>query len=129
MGKQYQVVTDYEGHPYLGDWTSTTGRPFESREAAELYADRKREHFAVRGNPLRDGRIKDIRVEEIGALKGLNFNDNEFTVDYWPGDKLNAPVVEFYLYGEEFDLSMDEAKELANFLVEALKLGKGWTRG
>jgi hypothetical protein len=126
---QYQVVTEYEGHPVYGEWTSTTGRPFESHDEAVAYADRKREHFAVRGNELRDGRIKSIRVEEIGALKGLNFNDNEFTVDYWAGDKLNAPVVEFRMYGDEFDLNMEQARELAQFLVEALKLGKGWTRG
>lgn len=63
MTEQYRVVTQYTGHPKLGDWESATERPM-SLEKAKGYLSDKVDHLTT-ADLSRVGEFTSIRIEPV----------------------------------------------------------------
>lgn len=61
--EQYRAVTQYTGHPRLGDWESATRRPMTLEEAGRFVAT-KMAHIARRGDTAL-GEFTGIRIEPL----------------------------------------------------------------
>jgi hypothetical protein len=73
-------------------------------------------------------RESNLEHRPVG-LEDLNFSDGEMTVEFWEGNKRNAPWVRFYVktYESKYDIDYDEESEIVgdhvmNTLDDMVKL-------
>lgn len=88
-------------------------------------------------------RAANLELTDTEPLEDLSFNDNEMTVDFWEGNKHNAPWVRFQTktyetkydqdYLEETEIigdyvmdNRDDMIVLRDFLNKAIDKSEGW---